>query len=81
VSGDDAQGRWDAIYRDHDNPGDPDSFVTESGFLPSTPTTVADFAGGTGGTALWLAEQGFDVTLIDVTYPLLTIAVNEVPLP
>ena len=77
MSGDDAQGRWDAIYRDHDNPGDPDSFVTESGFLPSTPTTVADFAGGTGGTALWLAEQGFDVTLIDVSQVALDIARQE----
>ena len=77
MSGDDAQGRWDAIYRDHDNPGDPHSFVTESGFLPSTPTTVADFAGGTGGTALWLAEQGFDVTLIDVSQVALDIAQQE----
>ena len=77
MSGDDAQGRWDAIYRDHDNPGDPDSFVTESGFLPSTPTTVADFAGGTGGTALWLAEQGFDVTLIDVSQVALDIVRQE----
>jgi 2-polyprenyl-3-methyl-5-hydroxy-6-metoxy-1,4-benzoquinol methylase len=77
VSSDNAQGRWDAIYGDHDKPGDPDSFVTESEFLPLPPTTVADFAGGTGGTALWLREQGFDVTLIDVSQVALDIAQQE----
>jgi tellurite methyltransferase len=77
LSGDAAQDRWDAIYSDHDKPGDPDSFVTESEFLPSPPTTVADFAGGTGGTALWLREQGFDVTLIDVSQVALDIAQHE----
>ncbi len=77
MSSDSAQGRWDAIYSDHDKPGDPGSFVTESEFLPSPPTTVADFAGGTGGTALWLSEQGFDVTLIDVSQVALDIAQQE----
>ena len=77
MSSDNAQGRWDAIYGDHDKPGDPDSFVTESEFLPLPPTTVADFAGGTGGTALWLREQGFDVTLIDVSQVALDIAQQE----
>jgi len=77
LSGEAAQNRWDAIYSDHDKPGDPGSFVTESEFLPSPPTTVADFAGGTGGTALWLSEQGFDVTLIDVSQVALDIAQQE----
>ena len=77
MSGDAAQNRWDAIYSDHDKPGDPGSFVTESEFLPSAGTTVVDFAGGTGGTALWLSEQGFDVTLIDVSQVALDIAQHE----
>lgn len=34
-------------------------------FLPNPPATIIDVGGGAGIHAFWLAEQGFNVTLID----------------
>lgn len=36
-------------------------------FLPSPPATVLDVGGGPGGYACWLARQGYQVHLIDIT--------------
>jgi SAM-dependent methyltransferase len=36
-------------------------------FLPSVPTTILDVGGGPGGHACWLAKQGYEVHLIDIT--------------
>src|SRR5262245_54500928 len=35
--------------------------------LPPAPATVFDIGGGPGGHACWLATQGYDVHLIDIT--------------
>jgi SAM-dependent methyltransferase len=34
--------------------------------LPAPPATVLDVGGGTGAHAAWLAEDGYDVTLVDL---------------
>ncbi|MEP6476125.1 MAG: class I SAM-dependent methyltransferase [Actinomycetota bacterium] len=34
-------------------------------FLPAPPARIADVGGGPGGHALWLAERGYDVALLD----------------
>ena len=34
-------------------------------FLPPAPATVLDVGGGPGGYAVWLAEQGYEVHLVD----------------
>jgi ubiquinone/menaquinone biosynthesis C-methylase UbiE len=34
-------------------------------YLPPTPTTVLDVGGASGAYALWLAEQGYEVHLVD----------------
>lgn len=34
-------------------------------YLPSTPARVIDIGGGDGRDAAWLAEQGYEVTLVD----------------
>jgi ubiquinone/menaquinone biosynthesis C-methylase UbiE len=34
-------------------------------FLPPAPATVIDVGGGPGGYAVWLAERGYDVHLVD----------------
>jgi len=36
-------------------------------FLPPSPATVLDIGGGPGGHACWLAKQGYEVNLIDIT--------------
>jgi SAM-dependent methyltransferase len=36
-------------------------------FLPSPPATILDVGGGPGGHACWLATQGYEVHLLDIT--------------
>ena len=66
--------RWDAKYADWQEPGQPSDFVTGNAELLPGCTTAVDFAGGTGGTALWLADQGIDTALVDVSERALEIA-------
>ena len=77
MSGRNAQERWDAIYDQHRASGDPDPFVALSEFLPEPPATAVDLAGGTGGTALWLAANGYDTTLVDISPVALNVAEKE----
>ena len=68
--------RWNAKYADWHEPGPPSGFVMDqAGLLADCPTAV-DLAGGAGGTALWLAEQGIETTLVDVSERALQIAEN-----
>ena len=68
--------RWNAKYADWHEPGLPSGFVMDqAGLLADCPTAV-DLAGGAGGTALWLAEQGIETTLVDVSERALQIAEN-----
>lgn len=48
--------------------GEPDPFFVEvaSGFLPDRGTAV-DLAGGSGRHARWLAHQGLDTTVVDIS--------------
>ena len=66
--------RWDAKYADWDEPGAPSDFVIGHAELLSDSSTAVDLAGGTGGTALWLAAQGIVTTLVDVSGRALEIA-------
>src|SRR5215468_9044778 len=38
-----------------------------SRFLPSAPAVILDVGGGPGGHACWLAKQGYEVHLVDIT--------------
>ena len=69
-----AADRWDAKYADVHEPGLPSDFVTGHAELLAECSTAVDLAGGTGGTALWLASRGIDTTLIDVSERALEIA-------
>src|SRR3990172_3254562 len=42
--------------------------------LPPPPATVLDIGGGPGRYSIWLAEQGYGVTLADLSPDLLAIA-------
>ena len=66
--------RWDAKYADWQEPGPPSDFVMGNAELLVTCRTAVDLAGGTGGTALWLATQGIDTTLVDVSERALEVA-------
>jgi tellurite methyltransferase len=65
--------RWNQKYRE--NPGawlDPDRFLAwafSEYILPLFPRggIALDLAGGAGRHSIWLAKQGWDVTLIDVS--------------
>ena len=74
---DNPQDRWDAKYGEHSTHEAPDPFITTSEFLPTSPTNAVDFAGGTGVTALWLAANGFDVSLVEISQVALEIAERE----
>ena len=69
-----ARERWDAKYADWHEPGAPSDFVTDHAELLGDSSTAVDLAGGTGGTALWLAAQGIETTLVDVSERALEIA-------
>lgn len=66
--------RWDAKYADWTEPAAPSDFVTGHVELLGDSSTAADLAGGTGGTALWLAAQGIETTLVDISGRALEIA-------
>lgn len=62
---------WEQLYRDDFKPWDtgrPDSHliqtVTE---IPISPCRALDVGCGTGESAIWLAQQGFKVTAIDLS--------------
>jgi len=70
---DDERERWNRKYREA-----PDAWMTPDPFLlrafseyilPLFPHggTALDFAGGAGRHAIWLAQQGWEVTLIDIS--------------
>lgn len=59
--------RWDRRWarRNHDSP--PAAFVVAlAPYLPRAGTAL-DVAGGTGRHAIWLAQRGFEVTLVDAS--------------
>jgi len=69
-----AADRWDAKYADWDEPGLASEFVTGCADMLADCQTAVDLAGGAGGTALWLAAQGIETTLVDVSERALEIA-------
>lgn len=65
--------RWNARYRDEDVQIEPSPWLTSLEKLPTSGRAL-DIAGGAGRNAVWLAERGLDVTLVDVSDTALTIA-------
>jgi SAM-dependent methyltransferase len=65
------ESRWDNRYRDSDTPWDTGTpstdlqkSLTEVGLAP---TRALELGCGTGTNAVWLAQQGFDCTAIDLS--------------
>ena len=66
-----AEGYWEKRYREGDTPWDTDEV---NGHFPSAlrefdiqPCAVLEIGCGTGTNAIWFAQQGFDVTAVDVS--------------
>jgi tellurite methyltransferase len=72
--------KWNARYADAedagpDSPGNqfrgllpPHSFVVAQGPLLPRGGSAMDVAGGVGRHAIWLAQEGMDVTLVDISH-------------
>ena len=58
--------RWDARHATGEGPDEPSSFVVvELAPLLNEPGRAIDVAGGRGRHARWLADRGWNVTLVD----------------
>lgn len=62
-----ARRRWNRRYRDRPPPEGPSPFLTARADLLPDAGRALDLAGGGGRNAVWLAQRGFEVTLIDVS--------------
>jgi SAM-dependent methyltransferase len=65
--------RWNARWEMRSDPSEPSPWLRDVTELPGG-GKVLDVAGGDGRNAVWLAERGFDVTLVDVSDTALRLA-------
>jgi len=69
---------WDNRYRERSAPADPAVFVSvDLAPLLGTPGRALDLAGGAGRHAVWLAERGWDTTMIDTSEVAITLATKR----
>ena len=61
-----AEAEWNARYSDEEVWSGAPNGTLVAEIASTTPGTVLDIGAGEGGDALWLAEQGWDVTATDV---------------
>ena len=71
--------KWDRHYFNERDAGNAYEFLTEAKCLIEEKFgrghfSAADFAGGSGDTALWLSQQGFDTSLIELSTEAIEIA-------
>ena len=66
---------WNTRYRERTAPIDPSAFVrVELAPLLMSAGHALDLAGGAGRHAIWLAERGWDVTMLDTSDVAISIA-------
>ena len=68
-----SESKWDKRYRENPVLKDPSFFLCEQYKHFPSGGTVVDVAGGNGQNAIWLANQGFSTTLLDVS----SVALNQ----
>jgi|TARA_B110000438_G_scaffold104624_1_gene103255 SAM-dependent methyltransferase len=79
MTGEDSKAKWNRHYFNERDSGSAYEFLTEAKYLieerfSSGYFSAADFAGGSGDTALWLSQQGFDTSLIELSTEAIEIA-------
>lgn len=63
----DDAGKWDAFYRDREEPGDLAQVLTDYAHLVPSTGRCLDLACGLGANSLWLARRGLDVEAWDIS--------------
>jgi SAM-dependent methyltransferase len=58
---------WNLRYRHRSWPQEPSPWLVHNASLLPEPGRALDVAGGTGRNALWLAHEGWEVTIADVS--------------
>jgi 2-polyprenyl-3-methyl-5-hydroxy-6-metoxy-1,4-benzoquinol methylase len=71
--------KWDRHYFNQSDAGNAYEFLVEAKCLIEEKFgrgyfSAADFAGGSGDTALWLSQQGFDTSLIELSTEAIEVA-------
>ncbi|GAB1422498.1 hypothetical protein MASR2M15_27320 [Anaerolineales bacterium] len=72
--------RWDKIYRQSQTPyPDPDPFLLQftPAVLEDESKSALDLAGGLGQNGLWLAQQGYETDIMDISRAALERARSE----
>lgn len=69
--------KWDREYASRRESGTPTPFLPRVADLLPQRGRVLDVAGGAGRHALWLAQRGLDVTLVDISPRGLAVAERE----
>ncbi len=68
---------WNQRYIERPWPDEPSPWLTANAELLPEPGSALDVAGGTGRNAVWLASQGWDVTIVDVSDVALAMATDR----
>jgi SAM-dependent methyltransferase len=68
---------WNDRYSHDPWAKDPSRWLVDNSRLLPPPGTAIDIAGGTGRNALWLAQRGWKVTLVDVSDVALNLATDR----
>lgn len=69
---------WNTRYRERTAPMEPSAFIrVEVAPLLPQPGRAVDLAGGAGRHAIWLAERGWEVTMVDASDVAISIAEEQ----
>ena len=68
---------WNDRYARDPSAEKPSRWLVDNSLLLPRPGAAIDIAGGSGRNALWLAEQGWEVTLVDVSDVALSLATDR----
>ena len=68
---------WNQRYAERPWPDEPSPWLVANAELLPEPGSALDVAGGTGRNAVWLASQGWDVTIADVSDVALAMATDR----
>lgn len=68
---------WNQRYVERPWPKEPSPWLVANTDLLPEPGHVLDVAGGTGRNAVWLAQRGWDVTIVDVSDVALALATER----